>query len=531
MGGRVANSGRYCRGCGARLARDNTATHCTACARRMSAAAGAPPAVPGVFWDSDVIRAALASRHIGRVIRAYRYHPHHGGRPLPQQRVGGWLGLTQAQLSRVENGPAVTDLTRLTAWAGTLAIPADRLWFHLPGQSEPTDQADAHGAYAAPRSTTSPARVSVDTDESTDTGAGGEEVRRSEFLAAAGPAGVSERAAQLAAGADGMATAAGELAGLLAQLEDSGTNDAAVERLSSLTAALAESHTGAPARSVLDQALRLHGQARRMLGGRLRLSQRRHLYRIESELLAHVCLLQGDLKNDDLADRYGLLALRFAEEAGSNEALACTALAKTYRWQDRLLESAEIARRGYERSPATPIRVQLAAQEANAAALFGDVSRAREAMSRAERDAETVAPDSGVSAWSFGRGRQAVFALSVANQTGDPAGALQAANVADAGWANGEPRVPANWAQVRIGAAIAHLALGALDAAIAEVEPVLTLPPEMRIATVTAYTTAVGRQLGGPQYRDNRSAMELLQKVKDFNTGALPGGLPKASNG
>src|SRR6266542_2493841 len=158
-GGRVANGGRYCRGCGSRLARDNTATHCTACARRMSAAAGAPPAVRRDFWDSAVMRVALASRHIGRVIRAYRYHPHHGGRPLPQQRVGGWLGLTQAQLSRVENGPAVTDLTRLTAWAGTLAIPADRLWFHLPGQSEPTDQADAHGAYAAPRSTTSPARV------------------------------------------------------------------------------------------------------------------------------------------------------------------------------------------------------------------------------------------------------------------------------------------------------------------------------------------------------------------------------------
>jgi hypothetical protein len=175
--------------------------------------------------------------------------------------------------------------------------------------------------------------------------------------------------------------------------------------------------------------------------------------------------------------------------------------------------------------------VQLAAQEANAAALFGDVSRAREAMSRAERDAETVAPDSGVSAWSFGRGRQAVFALSVANQTGDPAGALRAASVADAGWADGEPQVPANWAQVRIGAAIAHLALGALDAAIAEVERVLTLPPEMRIATVTAYTTAVGRQLGGPRYRGSRSGMELLQKIKDFNAGALPAMLPKADNG
>jgi tetratricopeptide (TPR) repeat protein len=322
---------------------------------------------------------------------------------------------------------------------------------------------------------------------------------------------------------------ASDLCRLMAQLEDSCTSDGAVDRLSYLAVALAESHPRASARSVLGQVLRLHGQARVMLGGRLRLSQQRHLYRIESELLAHACLLLGDLNNDELADRCGVVALRYAEEAGSNEALACTALAKTYRWQNRLFESAEIARRGYERSPAAPVRVQLAAQEANAAALFGDVGRAREAANRAERDAEAVA-DSGVSAWSFARGRQAVFALSVANQTGDPAGALRAASMAEQGWADGEPRVAANWAQVRIGAAIAYLTLGALDAAVAEVEPVFTLEPELRIATVTAYTTAVGRQLGGARYRDSRPAQELQQKVREFNTAALPGELSKAGH-
>src|SRR5262249_13777962 len=190
----------------------------------------------------------------------------------------------------------------------------------------------------------------------------------------------------------------------------------------------------------------------------------------------------------------------------------------------------EIARRGYERSPEAPVRVQLAAQEANAAALFGDVGRAREAMGRAERDAETVA-DSGVSAWSFARGRQAGFALSVASQTRDLAGALRAVSLAEEGWASGEPRVAANWAQVRIGAAIVHLRLGALDAAVADVEPVLTLDPELRIATVTAYTRAVDRQLGGARYRDSRPAQELQQKVREFNAAALPGKLPKASDG
>ncbi|MEH1053668.1 DNA-binding protein [Micromonospora sp. CPCC 206171] len=43
-----------------------------------------------------------------------------------------WLGITQAQLSRVESGPAIVHLDRLTHWAQLLRIPARLLWFKLP---------------------------------------------------------------------------------------------------------------------------------------------------------------------------------------------------------------------------------------------------------------------------------------------------------------------------------------------------------------------------------------------------------------
>jgi hypothetical protein len=66
----------------------------------------------------------------------------------------------------------------------------------------------------------------------------------------------------------------------------------------------------------------------------------------------------------------------------------------------RFASSADLARQGYDCSPATPIRVLLASQEANAAAFLGDVHRARAALLRAERASEAVQPDSGVSAWS-----------------------------------------------------------------------------------------------------------------------------------
>lgn len=76
--------------------------------------------------------AALRSQHFGRVIRAFRRHPHHGDRPLTQSVIAGWLGISQEQLSRIETGSPVVHLDRLIAWAGILRIPAEHLWFAVP---------------------------------------------------------------------------------------------------------------------------------------------------------------------------------------------------------------------------------------------------------------------------------------------------------------------------------------------------------------------------------------------------------------
>ncbi|HKR48132.1 MAG TPA: helix-turn-helix transcriptional regulator [Pseudonocardiaceae bacterium] len=78
------------------------------------------------------MRAAFASRHMGRVIRAYRRHPFHGRQPLPQDVVACWIGVTQGQLSRIENGPTIVHLDRLMHWARILRIPSSCLWFTLP---------------------------------------------------------------------------------------------------------------------------------------------------------------------------------------------------------------------------------------------------------------------------------------------------------------------------------------------------------------------------------------------------------------
>lgn len=133
---------RYCRSCGARLAGSNRDDYCAQCQKKARALVTGPPEVPVEFWATDRMRDALASWHMGRVIAAYRLNPQHA-RPIPQEIVGGWVGITQAQLSRIENGPPIKDLDRLTQWATLLGIPPDLLWFKLPGTDPSPDDAVA----------------------------------------------------------------------------------------------------------------------------------------------------------------------------------------------------------------------------------------------------------------------------------------------------------------------------------------------------------------------------------------------------
>src|SRR2546430_732669 len=121
----------YC-SCGTRLASDNRTGRCGACRKKDRERFQRPPSVTATFWNHHEIRAALSNQHFGRVLRAYRCHPSHGLRPLTQDVVARWLGVTQSQLSRIENGPPPCDLSRLIAWARTLDIPAHLLWFQLP---------------------------------------------------------------------------------------------------------------------------------------------------------------------------------------------------------------------------------------------------------------------------------------------------------------------------------------------------------------------------------------------------------------
>lgn len=125
----TASPVRRCDRCRARLARHNQSSRCTPCSSRDLRE---PPSAPREFWDAPEMRNALATWHMGRVIDAYRHHPWHG-QVLKQTVVGNWFGLTQTQLSRIENGRAPEEMSKLIRWAKLLGIPKELLWFKMPG--------------------------------------------------------------------------------------------------------------------------------------------------------------------------------------------------------------------------------------------------------------------------------------------------------------------------------------------------------------------------------------------------------------
>ena len=281
--------------------------------------------------------------------------------------------------------------------------------------------------------------------------------------------------------------------------------------------------------------MQVHRQVQELLhGGRQGLRQTRDLLRIDADLLAHASLLLDDIGHSTSAKAHGRAALLFAAEAGASRALAFSAQAKTARWQGMrctgrashryFSRSADLARAGFETSdPAHPARVLLANQEASAAALLGDVSAARQALKRAEQAADTTPAAVEATAWSCPRPRMALYALSVALRLRDPDAALRSAAVADELWEKGEPRPFGVWSLIHAGAATAHVMKGDLGAAGERLELVTSLPPDLRISTITGYLEDMDALLQGHRFAGIRQAASMHEQIAAFTTSVTAG--------
>lgn len=143
---------RYCMRCQARLSRDSRASLCAPCRQLSGIGSDRAPEFGREFWNTDQLRDAFAAQDMGAVVRAYRYHPAHGRKPLSQETVSRWLSsvpqsqysVTQSQLSRIESGQNRVDtFEKQMHYARALKMPAELLWFKLPEHAvEPPRHSD-----------------------------------------------------------------------------------------------------------------------------------------------------------------------------------------------------------------------------------------------------------------------------------------------------------------------------------------------------------------------------------------------------
>ncbi|MCP3803885.1 helix-turn-helix domain-containing protein [Allokutzneria sp. A3M-2-11 16] len=130
----MALTGRYCMKCGGRLSHESRPSLCARCRQLNGVGSDHAPNFGPDFWHTDQMRDVFATRDMGEILRAYRYHPTHGHRPLSQETLSRWLGtVTQSQLSRIESGRNKVDtLEKLIHYAQALKMPEDLLWFKFP---------------------------------------------------------------------------------------------------------------------------------------------------------------------------------------------------------------------------------------------------------------------------------------------------------------------------------------------------------------------------------------------------------------
>src|SRR6266516_5433984 len=129
--------------------------------------------------------------------------------------------------------------------------------------------------------------------------------------------------------------------------------------------------------------------------------------------------------------------------------------------------------------------------------------------------------DDGTTAWSCPPPREANYAAIVNLGCGDLVRSLQEAKRADEAWSAGDPWVYGTWAQVRIGAAIAHVRDGEADGAAEEIAPVLGIPAEYRVVTITDRLGYVGQLLRGPRHRGSPAAADLREQIGEFRAASL----------
>ncbi len=202
-------------------------------------------------------------------------------------------------------------------------------------------------------------------------------------------------------------------------------------------------------------------------------------------------------------------------------------------WQGMPLRSRDLAADGLQYLTSGPTAADLHLKVARAAATLGDANSARRAIGAAH---EARAVDYRDELLDIG-GEYAVslathhcFAgAALADIRGAEADAAteieRAISLYEAGPQPGEHHWFGAKAMASIDLAALRLRAGALDGAVAAIEPALSLPPARRITSVMTRLRLIRTELAAPVFRGSAQARQLDERIEEFGRDSVTAGL------
>jgi hypothetical protein len=320
-----------------------------------------------------------------------------------------------------------------------------------------------------------------------------------------------------------------------ARAEEHGIGDITLEQLRADLVRLAHlSDTGEPLPVFIDLR-RVRERVFRLLERNLWPAEQADLYFILGVLNGLMGLAASRLDYPDAAEELIRSGWVYATAIDHRPLLATLRLqlASVAWWRGMPLRSRNLATDGLRYLSSGPTAADLHLKVARAAAVLGDPDSAHRAVGLAHEARERSHHDELLDIggeFALSLATYHCFAgAALAEINGAEANAAaeieRALSLYDAGPRPGEHHWFGAKAMASVDLATLRLRAGALDAAVAAIEPALSLPAERRITSVMMRLRLVRSELAAPVFRGSAQARQLDERIEEFGRDSVMAGL------
>lgn len=301
--------------------------------------------------------------------------------------------------------------------------------------------------------------------------------------------------------------------------EGSNIGDIALEQLLADIRGISAAYLVEQPMPLFQRTRQLRDRVFRLLEGHQPPRQAADLYIAAGYLCSLLAWMSSDLGHLQAADTQGRTAWLCAELSGNDglRAWVLSTRSKIAFWDGRYRDAIAHASRGAGYVVPGTAAVLLACQEADAWAELGAVEEARAALGRVDYQRERQRGHDDIGGlFSCSPFRTTNYIAGVHLRTGQPHEALAEAEAALRP-TRGEPvRAYGTVAQMHLGRASAHAAIGSADGVLEAVLPVLAMPLEQRLDTVTVRLQQLARTVARSSMADTVPARELQGTVEVY---------------